>query len=52
MGQVGARARFVKIGALPRVSKPEEWVEAGRISVDGRVIRDPEFLLVPDNIFH
>lgn len=31
-----------KLGVCSR-SRAEEWIRAGRISVDGRVVRDPEF---------
>jgi 23S rRNA pseudouridine2605 synthase len=47
MGQVPLERALSKLGVASR-SQTKQWVEAGRITVNGRVIKDPAFLLVPE----
>ena len=47
MGQVPLERALSKLGVLSR-SQTKQLVEAGRISVDGHVVRDPLLLLVPE----
>lgn len=37
-----------KLGLASR-SQTQEWIEAGRLSVNGRVVRDPRFAVVPES---
>ena len=36
-------ARAVQARRVFAHAKPREWIRAGRVSVDGRIVRDPEF---------
>jgi 23S rRNA pseudouridine2605 synthase len=47
MGQVHLERALSKLGKMSR-SQTKRLIEAGRLAVDGRVIKDPEFLLVPE----
>jgi len=47
MGQVPLERALSKLGVASR-SQTKKWIEAGLIAVNGRVIRDPAFLVVPE----
>jgi 23S rRNA pseudouridine2605 synthase len=47
MGQVPLERALSKLGKMSR-SETKRCIEAGRLAVDGRVIKDPGFLLVPE----
>lgn len=47
MGQVPLERALSKLGVASR-SQTRQWIEAGRIAVNSRVIREPSFLLVPE----
>jgi 23S rRNA pseudouridine2605 synthase len=47
MGQVYLERALSKLGVMSR-SQTKQLIEAGRIAVNGRVIKDPAFLLVPE----
>ena len=47
MGQVPLERALSKLGVASR-SQTKKWIEAGAIAVNGRVIKDPAFLLVPE----
>jgi 23S rRNA pseudouridine2605 synthase len=48
MGQVPLERALSKLGVMSR-SQTKRSIEEGRIAVDGRLIKDPAFLLVPEN---
>jgi 23S rRNA pseudouridine2605 synthase len=47
MGQVPLERALSKLGVLSR-SQTRRYISEGRIAVAGRVIKDPDFLLVPE----
>ena len=47
MGQVHLERALSKLGVASR-SQTKKWITAGLIAVNGRVIKDPSFLLVPE----
>ncbi|MBF0504898.1 MAG: rRNA pseudouridine synthase [Candidatus Omnitrophica bacterium] len=47
MGQVPLERALSKLGVASR-RQTKEWIESGRIKVDGRTIKDPLFLVVPE----
>jgi 23S rRNA pseudouridine2605 synthase len=47
MGQVYLERALSKLGVMSR-SQTKQLIEAGRIAVNGRVIKDPAFLLIPE----
>jgi len=47
MGQVPLERALSKLGVASR-SQTKKWIEEGRIAVNGRVIKNPVFLLVPE----
>jgi len=47
MGQVPLERALSKLGKMSR-SQTKRLIEAGRLAVNGRVIKDPAFLLVPE----
>lgn len=47
MGQVVLMRALSKLGIASR-SQTKQWIKAGRITVDGRIIKDPLFLVVPE----
>jgi len=49
MGQVPLERALSKLGILSR-SQTQRLVEAGRITVNGQVIHDPTFLVVPEKV--
>ena len=48
MGKVQLERAFSKLGIMSR-SETKKYIEAGRISVDGRVIKDPAYLVIPES---
>lgn len=49
MGQVPLERALSKLSIASR-SQARQWVEAGRVSINRRVIKDPGFLVVPEKI--
>ena len=49
MGQVPLERALSKLGIVSR-SQTKRLVEAGRIAVNGQVIKDPAFLVVPEKV--
>lgn len=49
MGQVPLERALSKLGVASR-SQTKQWIEAGRIAVNGRVIKDLAFLVVPETV--
>jgi 23S rRNA pseudouridine2605 synthase len=49
MGQVPLERALSKLGIASR-SQTRQWIQAGHIAVNGRVIKNPEFLVVPEEI--
>ena len=47
MGQVHLERALSKLGVASR-SQTRQWIDAGLIAVNGRVIKDPSFLVVPE----
>jgi len=47
MGQVHLERALSKLGVASR-SQTKKWIETGLIKVNGRVIKDPAFLVVPE----
>jgi 23S rRNA pseudouridine2605 synthase len=47
MGQVPLERALSKLGLASR-SQTRKWIEAGCITVNGRIIKDPAFLVVPE----
>ena len=47
MGQVFLERALSKLGVASR-RQTREWIEAGRILVNGRCVKDPAFLVVPE----
>ena len=47
MGQVHLERALSKLGIMSR-SQTKRCIEEGRIAVNGRIIKDPSFLLVPE----
>jgi 23S rRNA pseudouridine2605 synthase len=47
MGQVYLERALSKLGILSR-SQTKQYIQEGRIAVNGRVIKDPAFLVVPE----
>lgn len=47
LGKVFLERALSKLGIASR-TQTREWIEAGRISVDKRIIKDPRYLLVPE----
>jgi 23S rRNA pseudouridine2605 synthase len=47
MGQVHLERALSKLGVASR-RQTKQWIEEGSIAVNGRVIKDPEFLVVPE----
>jgi 16S rRNA U516 pseudouridylate synthase RsuA-like enzyme len=37
-----------KLGLASR-TQTQEWIEAGRLSVNGRIVKDPKFAVVPES---
>lgn len=49
MGQVQLERALSKLGVMSR-SQTKRFIEEGRITVNGRIIKDPAFLLVPEKV--
>jgi len=49
MGQVHLERALSKLGVASR-SQTKKWIEAGLIAVNGHVIKDPAFLVVPETV--
>jgi 23S rRNA pseudouridine2605 synthase len=49
MGQVPLERALSKLGVASR-SQTKQWIKAGLIAVDGCVIKDPAFLVVPETV--
>ena len=49
MGQVPLERALSKLGIASR-SQTKQWIEAGRIAVNGHIIKDPAFLVVPEKV--
>jgi 23S rRNA pseudouridine2605 synthase len=49
MGQVPLERALSKLGIASR-SQAKKWIEAGRIAVNGRVIKDPSHPVVPETV--
>ena len=47
MGQVPLERALSKLGKMSR-SQTKRLIEEGRLAVNGRIIKDPGFLLVPE----
>jgi 23S rRNA pseudouridine2605 synthase len=47
MGQVHLERALSKLGVASR-SQTRQWIEAGRIAVNGRIIKDVSYLVVPE----
>ncbi len=47
MGQVPLERALSKLGVASR-RQTKQWIEAGLVAVNGRLIKDPAFLLVPE----
>jgi 23S rRNA pseudouridine2605 synthase len=47
MGQVPLERALSKLGIASR-SQTKQWIEAGRIAVNGRIVKDAAFLVVPE----
>jgi 23S rRNA pseudouridine2605 synthase len=47
MGQVPLERALSKLGIMSR-SQTKQWIAEGRIAVNGRLIKDPAFLLIPE----
>ena len=47
MGQVPLERALSKLGVASR-SQTRQWIEDGRIAVNGRIVKDPAFLVVPE----
>ena len=47
MGQVHLERALSKLGVASR-SQTKRWIEEGRITVNGKVIRDADFLVIPE----
>jgi 23S rRNA pseudouridine2605 synthase len=47
LGKVPLERALSKLGVASR-SKTRQWISEGRIKVNGRVIQDPDFMLVPE----
>ena len=47
MGKVPLERALSKLGLASR-SQTKEWILAGRLTVNGKVVKDPEFLVVPE----
>ena len=47
MGQVPLERALSKLGVASR-RQTKQWIEAGLVAVNGRVIKDPAFLLAPE----
>ena len=48
-GSSSFRAGFIEIRHMSR-SQTKRWIEAGRIAVNGHIIKDPAFLVVPETV--
>lgn len=49
MGQVPLERALSKLGVASR-RQTRQWIEAGQIAVNGHVIKDPAFLVVPEKV--
>jgi len=49
MGQVHLERALSKLGVASR-SQTKKWIETGLIAVNGHVIKDPAFLVVPETV--
>ncbi|MDE2221774.1 MAG: rRNA pseudouridine synthase [Candidatus Omnitrophica bacterium] len=49
MGQVPLERALSKLGVMSR-AETRRMIEAGRLSVNGRVIKDPSFLVIPEKV--
>ena len=47
MGQVPLERALSKLGVASR-RQTKQWIEAGLVAVNGRLIKDPAFLLIPE----